>query len=308
MVITNKFGLPEPIANFARADKYTKGASDISVTTLIDSPRINILRSHHSDEIDVDVSDMVWALFGTAVHRVLETTKENDNVIVEERLYADIGGWTLSGQLDHQELLPDGTLQITDYKVTSVWSVILGKKEWERQQNVYAWLVENSKDGKFNGTEVSSIRICAILRDWQRKKAEFDADYPQSPITMVELPLWEHRDEYVADRLLIHQEAQINFDMYDRLPLCSSEEQWAKPDTWAVKKKGQKRAIRVHHSEEEAVKHVNSNSALREMGQARHKGSCEIEHRKGELTRCASYCAVSEYCEQYKGWKKNEHK
>ena len=296
MVITNKFGLPEPIANFARADKYTKGASDISVTTLIDSPRINILRSHYSDEIDVDVSDMVWALFGTAVHRVLESTDEDDTVIVEERLYAEIGGWTLSGQLDHQELLPDGTLQITDYKVTSAWSVILGKKEWERQQNVYAWLVENSKEGKFNGTEVSSIRICAILRDWQRKKAEFDADYPQSPITMVELPLWEHRDEYVGDRLLIHQESQVNFDMYDRLPRCSSEEQWAKPDTWAVKKKGQKRAMRVHHSEEEAVKHANSNTAL--------KGNCEIEYRKGELTRCVNYCAVSKYCEQYKGWKK----
>ena len=85
MVITNKFGLPEPIANFARADKYTKGASDISVTTLIDSPRINILRNNYSDKIDVDVSDMVWALFGTAVHRVLESTDESDNVIVEER-------------------------------------------------------------------------------------------------------------------------------------------------------------------------------------------------------------------------------
>lgn len=296
MVITNKFGLPEPIANFARADKYTKGASDISVTTLIDSPRINILRNNYSDKIDVDVSDMVWALFGTAVHRVLESTDETDTVVVEERLYAEIAGWTLSGQLDHQELLPDGTVQITDYKVTSAWSVILGKEEWERQQNVYAWLVENSKEGKFNGTKVSSIRICAILRDWQRKKAEFDPDYPQSPVTMVELPLWEHREEYVADRLMIHQEAQIDFDMYDKLPLCSPEEQWAKPDTWAVKKKGQKRAMRVHYSEEDAIRHANANTAL--------KGNCEIEHRKGELTRCASYCAVSEYCEQYKGWRK----
>ena len=148
---------------------------------------------------------------------------------------------------------------------------------------------------RVHGTKVSSIRICAILRDWQRKKAEFDPDYPQSPITMVELPLWEHREEYVADRLMIHQEAQMNFDMYDKLPLCSPEEQWAKPDTWAVKKKGQKRAMRVHHSEEEAVRHANANTAL--------KGNCEIEHRKGELTRCAGYCAVSEYCEQYKGWK-----
>ena len=108
MVITNKFGLPESIATFARSDKYTKGNADISVTSLI---------------------DMVWALFGTAVHRILEQTEENDNVIVEERLFAEIAGWTLSGALDHQELLPDGTVQITDYKVTSAWSVIFGDRK-----------------------------------------------------------------------------------------------------------------------------------------------------------------------------------
>ena len=295
MVITNKFGLPESIATFAKSNKYTKGNADISVTSLIDSPRINLLRNHHAGEIDVDVSDMVWALFGTAVHGILEKTKENNNVITEERLFVEIAGWTLSGALDHQELLPDGTVQITDYKVTSAWSVIFGKKEWERQQNVYAWLVENSKEGKFKGAKVSSIRICAILRDWQRKKAEFDTNYPQSPITMVELPLWDDREEYVADRLMLHQEAQVEFDLYDTLPVCSREDQWAKPDTWAVKRKGQRRAMRVWHSEEDAITHANSNSAL--------KGNCEIEHRKGELTRCENYCAVSEHCNQYTGWK-----
>ncbi len=301
MKITNNFGLPEAIANFARADKYTKGKADISVTTFIDSPRINLLRQRYSEGLSMDVSDMVWALFGTAVHGILEETKEGDNVITEERLYAEFAGWTLSGALDHQELMDDGTVQITDYKVTSAWSVIMGKKEWERQQNVYAWMVKNSTNGKFKGRDVSSIRICAILRDWQRKKAEFDKDYPQSPITIVELPLWDDIDEYVAERFTLHQEVQMNFDLHDKLPLCSAEEQWARPDTWAVKRKGQKRAIKVHQSEEDAISHANSNnerylrSALDE--------NCVVEHRKGELIRCASYCAVSEYCEQYKGWR-----
>ena len=40
MKITNKTGLPDSFLNFARDDKYTKGKADISVTTLIDSPRV----------------------------------------------------------------------------------------------------------------------------------------------------------------------------------------------------------------------------------------------------------------------------
>jgi len=296
MVITNKFGLPEPIANFARSDKYTKGTADISVTSLIDSPRINVLRNAHAGEINTDVSELIWALFGTAVHHVLESTDDSENIMVEERLYTELGGWTLSGALDHQELLPDGTVRITDYKVTSAWSIIFGKKEWENQQNVYAWMVENSKGGKFSGKKVSSIRICALLRDWQKRKAEFDKEYPQSPITVVDLPLWDDREDYVADRLTLHQEAQINFDLHDELPECSADEQWAKPDKWAVKKKGQKRAIRVWSTEDEAIIHANSNSAL--------KGNCEIEYRKGELTRCEGYCSVSDFCSQFQGWEK----
>ena len=29
-----------------------------------------------------------------------------------------------------------------------------------------------------------------------------------------------------------------------------------------------------------------------------------IEFRKGERTRCEGYCAVSEYCDQFNGWRK----
>ena len=40
MKITNEHQLPDAFLNFARDDKYSKGKSDISVTTLIDSPRV----------------------------------------------------------------------------------------------------------------------------------------------------------------------------------------------------------------------------------------------------------------------------
>ena len=43
-MITNKYGLPEAFVNFAKLDKYSKGDADISVTQLIDSPRVLLMR------------------------------------------------------------------------------------------------------------------------------------------------------------------------------------------------------------------------------------------------------------------------
>lgn len=299
MKITNRFGLPDAFINFARDDKYSKGDADISVTTLIDSPRIRLLKEQRSGELESDISDMIWPLFGTAVHQVLESTTDTEKVAKEERLYADVAGWVLSGAIDHQEVLDDGTVQITDYKVTSVWSVILGKDEWNTQLNTYAWMVENSKDGVNKGRRVSKIRVCAVLRDWQRKKAEFDSDYPQAPIHVMELDLWpsEAREDYVYQRVTDHQNAQIAFDTEDKLVPCLPKEQWAKPDTYRVMKRGQKRAVRVFETEAEAKNYINSSDLL---GDA----NLYIEKRDGELTRCAgNYCNVAEFCEQWKGWK-----
>jgi hypothetical protein len=300
MKITNRFNLPDAFYNFARNDKYSRGKADISVTTLIDSPRVRLMRDKYNDQLETDASDMIWALFGTAVHHVLESANDPSHVTMEERLYAEVVGWTLSGALDHQEVLPDGTVQITDYKVTSVWSVILGKEEWVKQQNCYAWLVENSNAGTNRQKKVSNIRICAVLRDWQRKKAEFDSDYPQAPVVIIDLPLWsaEERETYIQDRILMHQEAQAEYDLYDRMALCSEEEQWAKPAKWAVHKLAGKRALKLCDSLDEAKEYIEAQDG---------KDKLEIQFRAGERTRCAgNYCNVAEFCEQYKGWKNND--
>ena len=64
MKYTNKFNLPESIVNAVKRPSYSRGKSTISVTQLINSPQIVALREKHSDDIEVDVSDQVWALFG----------------------------------------------------------------------------------------------------------------------------------------------------------------------------------------------------------------------------------------------------
>jgi hypothetical protein len=286
MNITNNHNLPQSFVNFARNDKYSKGQSDISVTTLIDSPRVRLLREAKSSEMTSDAADMIWPLFGTAVHHILESASEDEGVILEERLYATVNDWILSGAVDHQKI-ENNSINITDYKVTSVWSVIHGKIEWEQQLNCYAFLSQKNK-----GMKVKSLQICAILRDWNRREAERRDEYPQAPVILVDIPLWPDtkRIEYIKERVEMHQDAQINFDLAQMFPPCSDEERWKRGEAWAVKKKGNKRAQRVFDNEASAGEFMKD------------KENLEIEHREGEYVRCkGDYCGVANFCSQFKG-------
>lgn len=290
MEITNNYSLPQSFVDFARNDKYSKGNSDISVTTLIDSPRVRLMRDHYASKRVVDVVDMVWPLFGTAVHHILESTQEDD-VILEERLFSTVNDWVLSGAVDHQKVT-DSSIQITDYKVTSVWSVIHGKIEWERQLNVYAYLAQRQK-----GRKVTSLQICAILRDWNRRDAQYKSDYPQAPVAIVDVPLWdeEKRINYVHERVQIHQDAQFNYDLAKHFPSCSDDEIWKRDDAWAVKKKGLKRAMRVFNNEYEATNFAKEQEGIQNV-------PIQIEYRAGEMVRCnGNYCGVADFCSQFKG-------
>jgi hypothetical protein len=286
MKITNTHNLPNAFVEFARNDKYSKGKADISATTLIDSPRVRLMRDHYAGDRQVDVADMIWPLFGTAVHHILESDK-SDDVILEERLYATVNDWTISGAIDHQKINRT-SVEITDYKCTSVWSVIHGKPEWENQLNVYAYLVQKNK-----GLRVSKIQICAILRDWNNRDAKFKPDYPKAPVVLVNVPIWSEEDRinYIKERVQLHQDAQMNYDLVQMFPPCSDEETWKRDDAWAVKKKGLKRAMRVFNNEAEAKDFSEAQSL-----------ATEIEYRAGESVRCnGNYCGVAEFCSQFKG-------
>tara|TARA_B100001057_G_C22868351_1_gene957603 strand:- start:1712 stop:2593 length:882 start_codon:yes stop_codon:yes gene_type:complete len=285
--ITNNHKLPKSFVDFARNDKYSKGNADISVTTLIDSPRVRLMRDHFSNQRTVDAVDMIWPLFGTAVHHILESSGSSEDVILEERLFSEVDGWVLSGAVDHQKV-DRSNVSITDYKVTSVWSVIYGKIEWERQLNLYAYLVQKNK-----GKKVNSLQICAILRDWNSREAKYKQDYPSAPVVLVDIPVWdeETRINYIKERIGIHQEAQKMYDAEGEFPFCSDDETWKRSDAWAVKKKGLKRAMRVFDNEEKAIEFSVMQSA-----------STEIEYRAGESVRCnGNYCGVADFCSQHRG-------
>lgn len=69
--ITNKSGLPDVIYKAALNDTYIS-LGDISVTALIDSPRIRQYRLKYGHLIETDVEELLPSIEGTALHNVLE--------------------------------------------------------------------------------------------------------------------------------------------------------------------------------------------------------------------------------------------
>lgn len=283
MKITNKCNLPDTIVNALNKPTYTKGGAHMSATELLSPPRMVQLRIANADAIEMDAADMVWALFGTAIHGVLEHGQGDDH-IVEQRLNTVIDGWEISGAIDLQTV-KETSIGISDYKTTGVWAVMNEKKEWEYQLNIYAWLVERVKK-----SPVDSLEIVAIIRDWKRWESEVKKDYPDAPIKVIPITLWpyEEREKFVQQRIHAHADAMFSAQTGGNLPLCTADEMWEKPTVWAVKKPGAARAKSLHYTEADAVKAAGDD--------------LEIELRPGERTRCANYCNVRDFCDQWKAF------
>lgn len=289
MKFTNKHNIPQTFVNVLDRPTYSKGKANLSVTQLINSPKIVALTKKFEDELEQDVADMVWSIFGSAVHKVLEHGQD-ENHIVEERLHTEVDGWKISGAIDLQILSGD-SIAVRDYKTVSAWSVMNEKIEWEQQLNIYAWLVETVKK-----TPVSSLGIVAIIRDWNRREAGRNPDYPQAPVKEIGIPIWEksYAEEFIKERIHLHANCEFELETDGDLPDCTPEEMWERPTVYAVKKIGGARARSVHDTRQEALE------VLAKIGKA-----YEIEVRPGSRTRCENFCPVSVYCQQ---WRNHQEK
>lgn len=295
MLMTNIHGLPNTITDaiLKKNSDYNKGDVDRSVTQLINSPRIDLLRKNKFSEIELDASQDFWPLLGTAVHKILEMGKQ-DNQVLEERLYAELDGWKLSGALDVQEY-NSGKITIYDYKVCTLFALRqndgFGKSEWIAQQNIYRWLVEKNK-----GIPVEALYIVAIIRDWQNSGTLRDTMYPPSPIQKIPVEMWsmDETEKYIHDRINTHRQADMVNGFDGELPDCTPEERWERPTKFRVKKKGGKRASRVFASQFDADAFMASSP-----------DTYEVEIEEGENVRCeGNYCQVAAFCSQFARMKK----
>ena len=258
----------------------------MSVTELLGSPRIVQLKRRHWDELEQDASEMVWSLFGTAIHHILEHGKA-ENHVIEQRFHAHVDGWHISGAIDLQVITPEG-IEISDYKTTSAYKVMAGSMDWEEQLNVYAYLVELQKK-----VPVTKIQIVAIIRDWSGREAAYKEGYPKAPIVVLDIPLWpfENREKFIRDRITAHSDATFAQETDEELPECTPKDMWEKKTSYAIMKDGGVRAKSVHATKEEAE------AAWSEI---KDYTKYQIVERPGERTRCSGYCQVSKFCSQYR--------
>lgn len=326
--LTNKYGAPDPVVKAVENDSYNRGDSVISITGLSKPPRIVTLEEHYKDQIEEDVSDRIFSLLGQLMHLLLERAsyrgqlkledltalipaavddatglidiqklvrlafkKANPHHLVEERLFAKILDWRVSGQTDSMLIDIEGG-NIDDYKLISAWQVKDGlKEEYEAQLNGYVLLAF------LNGIVIKTARIVAILRDWTSGKAEREADFPQRQIIIQDVPIWpiEISKGYFEERVRVHQKAR------KRLPLCTAEERWARPTLWAVMHPDRKKALKLHDNQADAEAH-----ALKVK-------DAYVQVRPGKNVRCEGnggrpYCSVAQFCTQLKKMKAREEK
>jgi len=281
MPITNKMGLPRPLVEMASRE-YLVRDKVYSVTTLLKGVREVLLERRHRQEIERDVSDMIWMLFGTAVHDVLEQHTEGEDELKESRIQYPVGDYFLTGQFD---LYNDKTRTVTDYKTASVWKLIFGDfTDWKRQLLCYCWLLRNI------GFDANRGEIVALLKDHSKRDARNKAGYPQMPVQKVVFEFDEadfaECDEWIKERFAALQEGESLAD--DDLPVCLPAERWNSGDKYAVMKKGRKTALRVLDSRDDALAWMASN------------GGDEIVTRRGEDKKCADYCAAKDFCNYYR--------
>jgi len=271
--------VPDGIYQRVLANVQKPDPNVLRVTELVNPPLIKYLTLKHWDELRPLASESLWSLLGSAIHA--ELAKEADGVLIEQRITKDLFGITLSGQVDRYEI-EDKT--IADYKSTSIGSFSRGlKPEWEKQLNVYRFLLE------LEGYPVEKLKIHAILRDWQVGKAA-SANYPAIPFMTLNVPVWsaEKINSYIRERVAIHEA--------EPLP-CTMKERWQDPPCFAIMQKGRKNAVKASYKDENGEKQFIGTKVKAESLMATiKKPNLYIEERPSVAKRCKDYCPCRDFC------------
>lgn len=280
MKVTNRLHLPAAFVQAVSVERHNK-AGCYSATTLNKGVKEIILQERHWEEFTVDAADNVWAVFGTAVHAILE--KYNDGNFHEEKFDIAVGNSRVTGVVDSYDM-ERGI--IADWKTASVYKVMKGDfADWYKQGMTYAWLL------KQNGLDVRKCRFIALLKDHSKTKAKTDSGYPQSPVFVYEFDITPEELEATGKRItqkVTEIEAAERMADDDITP-CTAEERWADADKYAVMKNGRKTAVRVFDTL------IDAENCAGELGNSHY-----VEHRPAVSRKCGDYCLCKDFCNFYK--------
>lgn len=291
MIVTNKLGLPKQFEQIAQSH-YQYKDKQYSVTTLIMSIRELMLKRRYNDEIEEDCSNLVWALFGQAVHRMLEEYKESNTEIQEGYLIEAVNDYKLSGRFD---LYSAETKTVIDYKTCTCWAIIFQDFEkWKKQLQIYAWLLKKA------GFEVDNLQVIALIKDWSKAKSKTTANYPQNNIEVINFKFTDNDykkiEKFIFDKFEEFEEFEEFED--DELPECNDDDRFNDGGSYAVMKNKNIKATKVFKAREWKNAAESSQKYIESLEDD--KNTYRVEHRPGIDKKCLDYCSVNNFCNYYK--------
>lgn len=283
-----------------RASEYVRIGSDLSVTEMINNPRIVQLANRFPDKLKKDTIDSsLPALLGTSTHDMFEKYLRKHDV-------ANPGSYLLERRMLTVQKAQSGRLVrvagrfdilerkqiLWDIKQTSTFKFVKGNvQDFEDQLNIYAYMLEN------DGIKVDKIMILAVFPNWDKwERQRQGGTYPPNKMTAYEFELWPYdkRRRFFIDRVDQHDAASVL--PTEQLPKCSDEDMWAAPTKWAVyKDERAKRASRLFDDKQEAIEYTLDHEL----------SSAVVKMRPGKRVRCDDWCKCSPVCDQYQEYLKN---
>ncbi len=308
MNLTNETQIVKPLADAITALYGNHPAPEDGtyfVTELLRGPKEVLLNRYHRDEVKKDLQDIIDAVLGTAWHKAIENliiSQADVDCITEQRfkvpvsIDTDFGTMTvyISGAVDLIYRGEDGELHIVDWKTCKLAKVDKARngeeEDWKKQLFLYAWLVEQSgmsrpKDGTiyafpkdltkrdYDITDPSKRRVQAVTYDFSDREFEASVlkEYMAKLKELVDALMWGDGKEP---------------------RLCTQEEMWQNPPTFAVKKPDSKTASKVCSSVAEAQKFLADKGWIG-------KGYM-IYERPSQPVKCCDWCDAKDWCNQGK--------
>lgn len=336
-ILTNKYNLPDTLFQAISYDTH-KLAGDISVTTLIDAPKIRLLKKKH--QYEEDVVDGLYALMGTALHHILEraniksvrkrafiTTAETIMQEADKLADKDAGAadslrrganWIFS-------LIPIFFPEIGDRYIFEITMQLqVGDKVLSGTFDIYDKHTGVLYDYKFCSTFAWTNPESRVK--WERQtniysymlKNQFNLDVTEIRVIAF-FRDWnkfgfaknkDYPDRQIKEiKIPIYAHEDVfryivkRMEIHSRaengdVPECTGEERWAKADSFAVKQGDVKRAVRVFDGRIAAETFIIENKNSYEIPGG--KGKLWIEVRMGGSKRCEDFCPVSKFCDQRK--------
>ena len=82
MKVTNKLNLPSAFVRAVSRERHNK-PNHFSATTLLKGVKEIVLTLRHFDELEIDAAESLFAVFGTAVHAIMEANAGADDFVEE---------------------------------------------------------------------------------------------------------------------------------------------------------------------------------------------------------------------------------